>query len=49
LGGLVPLGDALALEKEEELRPLAAGTEKEVNIVNGGGSTAARRKGTRMC
>jgi hypothetical protein len=51
LGGLVPLRDALALEKEGELWPLAAGTEKEVNIVNGGGGTAAqrRRKGTRMC
>jgi hypothetical protein len=42
---LVPLRDALASEKEGELRPLVAGTEKEVNIVNGGGGTAACRKG----
>jgi hypothetical protein len=34
LGGLMPLRDALASEKEGELWPLAAGTEKEVNIVN---------------
>jgi hypothetical protein len=31
-----------------ELQPLAAGTKKEVNIVNGGGGTAVRRKGTRI-
>jgi hypothetical protein len=49
LGGLVRLRDALALEKEGQLRPLVAGTEKEVNIVNGGGGTAAHRKGTQMC
>jgi hypothetical protein len=45
----VPLRDALASEKDGELWPLVAGTEKEVNIVNRGGGTAACRKGTRMC
>jgi hypothetical protein len=43
-GGLVPLRDAFASEKEGELQLLAAGTEEEVNIVNGDDSTAARRK-----
>jgi hypothetical protein len=40
----VPTGGAFASEREGELRPWAAGTKKEVNIVNGDDSTAVLRK-----
>jgi hypothetical protein len=44
VGGYVPPGGAFASEREGGLQPWVAGTEKEVNIVNGDDSTAALRK-----
>jgi hypothetical protein len=42
--GTVPPGGVFASKRQGELKPWVAGTEKQVNIVNGDDSTAAPRR-----